>query len=260
MKFLISFFIAINLITFISSDSFCFSGSSKDICLSTTFDSSDKQCCYYDGTCMETSPEQILLGSNNIYKKFRREIVGFNVLMDKEYYFSAQCKNGTISWTKEELIFSSDENKIFGSNNYCLNYHKKVVNGETTIKSKETCLKAEILDSSEDLGIECGYYEITINTENYGVKKVSTCYLLNTNIMEELTDSTTIDDVTKNIFKYLILDILPINNNYSFSLNIASSDGKKANYDSQTEQISVKDFSKIIFISQFKYLLILFLL
>lgn len=258
MKVLIILVTTLNLINFSSSDSFCYSRSQKNLCLNTELNSNDKQCCYFeDATCMEIKNDQYILGSNSIIKAFYRELVGFYIMKDDIEYFNAECKNGNISWTNEDVNFSIDEEKIFGSENYCLNYHQKVVNGQTTIKSKETCLKAKVLEYSKNFGIECGYYEVTVKTDGYGEKKVSTCYFLNTNNMKDLNNSTTVDDVTNYILYYLMQGISPDNKYLSYSLNIASSGGKELYYDSITGKMSVKEYSKKIYFSKFIYLLIL---
>ena len=147
-------------------------------------DSPDLQCCfYYNDECAETTKDQYILGTNDIYKAITRELSGFNIMTDEKQFFNGECKNANISWTKENLTFSKEDNQIFVDNNYCLKYHHKVVNGETTIKSEATCLKADVLDSSKNLGIECAYYEVTIERALKGRKKLKTCFLFDSNIV-----------------------------------------------------------------------------
>ena len=90
-------------------------------------DSPDLQCCfYYNDECAETTKDQYILGTNDIYKAITRELSGFNIMTDEKQFFNGECKNANISWTKENLTFSKEDNQIFVDNNYCLNYHDKV--------------------------------------------------------------------------------------------------------------------------------------
>jgi hypothetical protein len=257
MKVFIFYFITIILIVYVSS-SFCYKNARKDICLDTILDSPDTQCCFYNDECIETNKEQYILGTNDIYKGIRRELAGFYLLTNEKQFFNGECKNANISWTKENLTFSKEDNQIFGDNNYCLNYHDKVVNGKTTIKSEATCLKADVLDSSKNLGIECAYYEVTIKRELYGSKKLQTCFLFDSNIVNALSSSTEIDYVTNVTFNLILAD-LSIDNIYSsYTIDIFPSNLYKLSYDSETGNMTIEYmFSKLILPSKFLYLLIL---
>ena len=260
MKVFVFYFITIILFVYVSS-SFCYINARKDICLDTILDSPDIQCCFYNDECVETTKDQYILGTNDIYKAIRRELAGFYLMTEEKQFFNGECKNGSISWTKENLTFSKEDNQIFVDDNYCLNYHHKVVNGETTINSEETCLKADVLDSSKNFGIECAYYEVTIKREQYGSKKSKTCYLFDSNIVNTLSSSTEIDYVTNITFNLIISD-LSIDNNYSsYTIDIFSSNLNKLSYDSETGKMTIENtefsFSKLILSSKILYLLIL---
>ena len=257
MKVFVFYFITITLIVYTSS-SFCYKNARKDICFDTILDSPDIQCCFYNDECVETTKDQYILGTNDIYKAIRRELAGFYLMTEEKQFFNGECKNANISWTKENLTFSKEDNQIFVDNNYCLKYHHKVVNGETTIKSKATCLKADVLDSSKKFGIECAYYEVTIKREQYGSKKLQTCYLFDSNIANTLSSSTEIDYVTNVTFNLIIND-LSIDNIYSsYTIDIFPSNLYKLSYDSETGNMTIEySFSKLILSSKILYLLIL---
>lgn len=258
MKVFVFYFIIIILFVYVSS-SFCYKNARKDICLDTILDSPDKQCCFYNGECVETNKDQYILGTNDIYKAIRREIDGFYLMTEEKQFFNGECKNASISWTKENLTFSKEDNQIFVDNNNCLNYHHKVVNGETTINSEETCLKALVLDSSKNFGIECAYYEVTIKRKNFGSKKSQTCYLFDSNIVNTLSSSTEIDYVTNITFNLIISDLSIDNNYYSYTIDIFPSNLYKLSYDSETGNMTIEyiEYSKLILSSKILYLLIL---
>ena len=253
MKLFILCYIAINLFTY-SSSSICYIKSNKDICLTTELDFPDKQCCFFNDQCIETSLEQYILGTNKIFKAIRREMSGFYARESESEFFNGECKDANISWTKEDLEFTNDDTALLNSNNHCLKYHDKVIKNEITIKSKETCLKADILESSKNAGMECAFYQLEILSESYGSKKVNTCFLFDTNIMKTITNATEIDYVTNFTFNNVINNFAIGIENPSYSINIDSSFGSLS-YDSKSGINSFRtSFSKIIIFSKFLYL------
>ncbi len=270
MKFLFSL-----LIVFISSETIsdnenlskyqeeCKKNNNKENCLSIKLGSSDYQCCYIKESCSAITLENYFLYSNNILKAMNKEISGFKYSIENNFesnytFFQGECQNGKINFSEEDIQYTEDDKKILKSNNHCLYYHYKVLSKEL-VNSKDTCLNADLLKSSEDLGIECGYYEFTIYNEIIGEKTIKTCYLFN----PEIIKNKNIDDGNKYIFNRIASELSGDGKFSSYTFDIHYSNEVSFSYDSKTNElseISEKDSSNILYIYKHIFLLFLFLI
>lgn len=251
-----TFFLS-NLIIFFNIIFCCIKNTNKDACIY-----SGEECCYVrtpseDFSCMEIKEEAYILGSDEITKAIRKEMMGFYSPNNEEFFFSGECKNGVqISWLEENLKLTDDDENILYSQNYCLNYHQSVVNGKNFMINKDTCLKAEILKSSKNVGLECSFYEITIVTEGYGERTIKTCNFFS----PELTNSKNIDKRTDLLFNQIVNSF---SNGFKFSsykLKISYSNKNLATYDSETGEITNTSSANIFLISKYSFLFLLLLI
>ena len=235
----------------------------KENCISIKLESSDYQCCYIEGYCSALTLENYLFYSNNILKAMNKEISGFeysikNNFESKYNLFQGECQNGKINLSEEDIQYTEDDKKILKSDNHCLYYHYKVLSNEL-VNSKDTCLNADLLKSSDDLGIECGYYEFTIYSEIIGEKKIKTCYLFN----PEIIKYKNIDEGNKYILNRIASDLSGDGKFSSYTFDIHYSNEVSFSYNSKTNElseISEKDSSDILYIYKYIFLLFLFLI
>ena len=113
------------------------------------------------------------------------------------------------------------------------------------------------------MGIECAYYEVTIERALKGRKKLKTCFLFDSNIANTLSNSTEIDYVTNATFNLILTDLSIDNDYFSFIIHIIPSNLYKLSYDSLTRKMTMtvkNSFSKLIISSKILCLLILCLL
>ena len=250
------FFILICVISSQNDKNICPNEPDEQKCFSVKLETPDNgQCCVSNGSCFFVPFISYLYGSSVVYKRIQKEIYGFNPLFIE---FKGKCKNGEISLSNSEMEYTKEDSEIVKSNNYCLNYHKSVKDSSSIIKSKENCFKATILDSSSEIGLECGYYDFTINSE-YGEKKIQTCFLLNPSILSQ--SYVDIDIWTKDIMNGIAKDLSGSSKYNSYTCKIYSSNGNSKLYDSNEEILEeITNSSKTIIISKIIFLLFLILI
>ena len=137
--------------------------------------------------CSIISYEDFNIYSNPKLKAMIREINGFNSIdsfneelnndIDTYFEFEALCKDGNISYNSDESKYTNEEINILKSNTHCLYYYSNSY--EITSITKEKCFNANLLESTKDEGIECGYYNFEITYDGEIKKNIQTCYLLN---------------------------------------------------------------------------------
>ena len=66
---------------------------------------------------------QILL-PNDSKKNWCSFPIGFASLIN---IINGKCKEGNINYSREEQTYSEDDKKLLKSDDYCLNYHNKVI-------------------------------------------------------------------------------------------------------------------------------------
>ena len=172
---------------------------------------------------------------------------------------------------KLDTEFTDDEKKILESENHCLNYTMQSF--EDMTKTFD-CKKGELLQSSKDVGIECGEFAITLkNITTEGT--IKTCMVFPFNLLSKVKIPEMLTDSLKAIF--INNPELPISAS-QFTLELSDSKGNKIKYDSETGEIipegdggsddheevtpdggSKTDNSIILNISKYLFLLSLFL-
>jgi len=236
----------------------CSKINNQDTCISTSPQLQNHQCCFFDGErCLMITNSEFGIFSNSKLKAIQKEIKGYDYTL-KDNFFSdiniinGKCKEGNINWSLEDQTYSEDDKKLLKSDDYCLNYHNKVINSQTI--TKENCLNAKIMSSSEKEGVECAFYEITIITDGIGEKTIKTCHLLNPDII----DSSLIDEGTKEIFKIIVTELSADKRYSSYKMDIYTSEGDSIRYDSSKNELSEipKNSSRIIY--AYKFLLFIF--
>ena len=229
----------------------CLGETDKNKCFSIKLETPGAQCCLSNGKCFSISLIPFLLGSDIVYKSIEKEIYKYNRYGE----FTGECKSGKISLANKDMELTEAEQEIVKLNNYCLNYHENAKNGVSKLESKENCFNAKILDSSNELGLECGFYDFTFISQ-YGEKTIKTCFLLNPSILSQ----STVDDGTKLIMNHIAKDLF-LNSEYtSFTSKIYSSTGISKIYNSTKETLEdIPNSSKII-ISKNLFLLFLIII
>lgn len=266
MKFFL-FFILIFIISLQSSqnddDNLCPTEVGEEECLSTKLENPEFKCCVQKQGkgCFSISFTNFIWGSDIIYKAMQKE---YNSIKDISYpnsNYEGKCENKEISFNIKEMEFTEEEQDIIISNNYCLNYHMNAINQKpSNIKSKENCFNGEILSSSKDLGLVCGYYKFTIFSD-YGEKTIETCFLLNPSILKQ----STLDEGAKSIMDQIAKDLSADGKYNSYTCKFYFSNEDLSNeeiggiYDSKSGKIEeIPNSTKIIIIS--RNLLFLFLI
>ena len=237
----------------------CSKINNQDTCISTSLQLQNQQCCFIEGKgCLNITNSYFDIFSNSKLKAIQKEIKGFDYTLKDNFssdinIINGKCKEGNINWSLEEQTYSEDDKKLLKSDDYCLNYHNKVIQSQTII-TKENCLNAKIMSSSEKEGVECAFYEITIITDGIGEKTIKTCHLLNPDII----DSSLIDEGTKEIFKTIVTELSAVKRYSSYKMDIYTSEGDSIRYDSSKNELTEipKNSSRIIY--AYKFLLFIF--
>ena len=237
----------------------CSKINNQDTCISTSLQLQNQQCCFIEGKgCLNITNSYFDIFSNSKLKAIQKEIKGFDDTLKDNFssdinIINGKCKEGNINWSLEEQTYSEDDKKLLKSDDYCLNYHNKVIQSQTII-TKENCLNAKIMSSSEKEGVECAFYEITIITDGIGEKTIKTCHLLNPDII----DSSLIDEGTKEIFKTIVTELSAVKRYSSYKTDIYTSEGDSIRYDSSKNELTEipKNSSRIIY--AYKFLLFIF--
>jgi hypothetical protein len=103
------------------------------------------------------------------------------------------CKDGTYKMSFGYETYTENELKILDSDTHCLRYFYRYMNVENFQYDEEKgkyilkqvtnneCFNANLLQSSIDEGLTCGYYEFKINYIDGTTDNLTTCYLYNEN-------------------------------------------------------------------------------
>ena len=241
----------------------CSKINNQDTCISTSLQLQNQQCCFIEGKgCLNITNSYFDIFSNSRLKAIQKEIKGFDYTLKDNFssdinIINGKCKEGNINWSLEEQTYSEDDKKLLKSDDYCLNYHNKVIQSQTII-TKENCLNAKIMSSSEKEGVECAFYEITIITDGIGEKTIKTCHLLNPDII----DSSLIDEGTKEIFKTIVTELSAVKRYSSYKMDIYTSEGDSIRYDSSKNELTEipKNSSRIIYAYKFLFFIFFILI
>ena len=183
--------------------------------------------------CSILSYENFIIYSNPKLKAIIREINGFNSIdsfneelnndIDTIFEFEALCKDGNLTYNSEEFKFTNEEINILKSNTHCLYYYSNSY--EINSISKEKCFNANLLQSTKDEGIECGFYNFEITYNDDIKKNIQTCYLLN---LDNL-NTKQLDDFVKNEMDSFV-NIYSEYESISYEIEIIGVDGNSFKY------------------------------
>ena len=218
------------------------------------------------------------------YKALLKELFGFYqyglyyIEEDgKKYYFASdlsynqtyKCKDGSYKISVGYDTYTENEKKILESNTHCLKYFYRHLYEENFEYDEEKdkyylkqvsnndCFNANLLQSSKDEGISCGYYEFKLNYIDGTTDTLTTCYLYNENFYK----NGEFDEQTKTEFEKLISQYSSENGKVSKSYitQFSDSEGNTYVFDSSTGKMESNNsngaFYKINFL-----ILILFLI
>ena len=169
---------------------------------------------------------------------FFRYGFGFNE-EETNYSFNQTytCKDGSVK-TSFNFEYTKNEEKILSSKTHCLSYYFRLIYMENILYDEEKdkfylnpvssneCFNADLLQSSKDAGISCGYYEFKINYEDGNSEKFTICYLVNPNFYK----NGEFDSQTKSELESFILYINRQNGEYSQSYEATFSDSQGNTY------------------------------
>lgn len=248
----------------------CFAGSaSKDICVDIKLDDQNNQCCYLDAAFKNETQKICSVLPKNIgdytkvinFKQFKpltKEVYGYI-----KYSFPEEVPIPDIPEVKAQIIckdginldvdiggdkYTEDEIKILKSEDYCLNY---TVSAFMQKDKKFDCKNGKLLPSSKEAGIECGDLSVNIkvgaNETNF-----KTCMLFSYDMFSNIK----IPDEFKGELQKRIKEIAQDAD--KVTVELSDSNGHKVTYDTESGEI-VSNFSSILTISKYLFLLTLFL-
>jgi hypothetical protein len=227
-------------------------------CTSVTFDN-DYQCCEMITTIPDSEFSCVALnGSIDLlkkmyedkkYKAFIKELFGFLEYGHKygysiSYEQTYKCKDGTYKMSFGYDTYTENEKKILKSDNHCLKYFYRYLDEENFEYDEEKdkyylkqvsnneCFNANLLQSSKDEGLSCGYYEFKLNYIDGTTDTLTTCYFYNENFYK----NGEFDEQTKKEFETLISLYSSENGKVSKSYitKFSDSEGNSYVFDSST--------------------------
>ena len=146
--------------------------------------------------------------------------------------------------------YTDDDDKIFGSENYCLNHILAISSGMNK-KFKYECKDGALLKSSKEVGIECGELSIILKGGSIDAK-IKTCLP----IVYDMFSKMVIPEFLREDLHQSINSISKFDS--SFNLELSDSKGRKIIYDSETGKI-IANKSSILTVYKYLFLLRLFL-
>lgn len=264
-------------------------GNNRDLCFSKTssLNIPNFQCCILDFKSKdESSVSCSLLGgsieqineqkNSKMIKAILREIYGFTFFIfseedsdfDVKHSQKYDCQDGKteINYGYEEYN-SADEEKL-KSNKHCLRYfysYSLDYDYKEKFPTNNDCYNADLLPTSEDAGLKCGYGEFTLKYISGKSEVYRTCYFYDSNAIK----TKTFDDQSTNAFDNYAWAVSSSEEDslLSYTVEISDDSGNKLRYDSLTKEVTVPSTSqssskgvKDIKSKYFLFLLILILL
>ena len=233
----------------------------EDSCFTVKLETKDAQCCLLKVTNSEGTSESCsmiggslegLEGKNELSNPFIKELAGYQLYAqntDTRHIQEYKCKNNKELTIKYGYDTYTDEDiSILKSEKNCLNYfYSYMENGiyENEAISEENCFTADLLQSSKDAGIECGYFEYQFKYYDGSSNSISSCYLYDKN-SKKLAPETIAN------FKALatILSSMEGKQYKEFKIYYKNKDGEKFSFNPDTGEIetSASDFFKYKFL------------
>ena len=250
-----------------------------DECYSVALKTKNAQCCILEMTSYKSHDIDcsIILGSIKDIKEnytpktnaFSKELFGFSVYgmpteqseeeLINEFRHSQnyECKDGNFEYLYGYENYTSEEKLLFKSDQHCLRYfYSYVIDPDFMEKmpSKEQCFNADLLESSKNIGLKCGFYEFKIKYGSGNSGEFKSCYIFDTDIIK----NKKIDDASKSNFSALAMLYAATQGEtmVSYVVTFSDSDGNKCTYDSWTNKVSSSSNNNQIS----KYLLFLLIL
>ena len=199
-------FLFLSLILFVSSEeeeneSICEKIVTKDACLNQKLDSNDDYCCMVSYQYSEEEEEgELPLPSCSSYSKnylgilkdkktmtVLREQVGFRTTRNPDVYeeseesnykIKIECNDGSVEVDQNSYIFSKEEKSIFQSEDHCLSYFEKYLDGREKANDS-ICQKGKLTKNAADEGFICGFYNMTFKLGEGETKNYQTCFMVN---------------------------------------------------------------------------------
>ena len=183
-------------------------------------------------------------------KALKRELYGFILLrgnwgIEFKTLTRIDCQNGQyeIKYGYEE--YNSEDKEIFHSDKHCLRYFYSFLL-DSDFKEKyptnNDCYNADLLKTSKDAGLKCGYSEFNLKYESGKSEVYKTCYIYNPDII----NSKAFDDKSTEAFGTYTWNIASVEGETLMSYTVEMSDdsGNKISYDSLTNQVTIPSSSK----------------
>jgi hypothetical protein len=262
----------------------------EDSCLSVSLGSQYYQCCVLTLTtpsnisevCTLSSPVEEMekeLASGRA-KASMKELYGYTkydmlsydpnseLFEELKVIYNYKCKDGELSFRYGYDTYTEEEIKILRSEKHCLVYSNSYITYYDYLDrmpSKEDCFNADLLQSTKDTGISCGFIEIHLNFQSGKKLNFNTCNLFN----PEMAETRKLDKESNNLYQSIVQKISNDQGEIliDYKIELSDSNGKKMNYNSLTGQIEdsivssaeeKESNSQIVKIS--KYLLLLFII
>ena len=233
---------------YIEADEACLDAAyTESACFSVKLNINNAQCCLLELTNSNgVSKNCSLLGSSlkdigdiQVSNAFMKELAGFQIYGqgddDVKHIQKYKCKDGdlTIKYGYDE--YTDEEMKILKSENYCLKYfYDYLYDGiyQEKVISEETCFNADILESSKQAGLECGFFEYQFQFLDGSSKKISSCYVYDKNY-KKLDETTTAD------FRLLASELSGIEGKMykQFTISFKGKDGSQIAFDPNTGKV-----------------------
>ena len=233
-------------------------------------DESFKNCSLLGGSIEQINEQK----NSKMIKAILREIYGFTLFIfqsDGDTNFDARhsqkydCQDGKteINYGYEEYN-SADEEKL-KSNKHCLRYFYSYAidyNFKEKFPTNNDCYNADLLPTSEDAGLKCGYGEFNLKYISGNSEVYRTCYFYDSNAIK----TKTFDDQSTNAFDIYAWTVSSSEGDslLSYTVDISDDNGNKLRYDSLTKQVTIpstsQSSSKGVKDIKSKYLLFLLIL
>ena len=196
-------FLFLSLIFFVFSEeeddeSICEKIATKDACLNQKLDSNDDYCCMFSYQYSEEEEETFT--SCTLYSKnylgllkdkktmtVLREEVGFRTTRNPDAYeesekynskLKIECNDDSVEVDPNSFVFSQEEKSLFESENHCLSYFEKYLDGREKANDS-ICQKGTLTKNAADEGFICGFYNMTFKLGEGETKNYQTCFMVN---------------------------------------------------------------------------------
>ena len=121
-----------------------------------------------------------------------------------------ECKDGTAEYKFGYDSYSNEDLKIFDSGAHCLKYFYRYLYPENydeernlNTVSKSDCQNGKLTEAASEAGVKCGFYQFKINFLTGGSKTYQTCYLYNSNII----NNGKLDEKTQSEISSMIMHV-----------------------------------------------------